>query len=192
MAEDFLNAVEFSHFLIEKYADKNGVLIDATAGNGKDTKFLAEFAGDSCRILAFDIQAEAAAGTKALLKSSGLEDKVEVYNDSHTELDKYISENEISAVIYNLGYLPGGNKEITTEAETTIKALEKNLAFLKKYGIIILVIYTGHPGGIEEKEAVFKFAEGLDHKKYNVMHYEFINQVKNPPEVLAIIKREQL
>jgi hypothetical protein len=190
MAKDFLNAVEFSHFLIEKYADKNGVLIDATAGNGKDTKFLAEFAGDSSRVLAFDIQAEAAARTETLIKNSALEERVEIYNDSHANLDKYLSENEISAVIYNLGYLPGGNKEITTEAETTIKALEKNLVFLKKYGIIILVIYTGHPGGKEEKEAVFKFAEGLDHKKYNVMHYEFINQAKNPPEVLAVIKRD--
>jgi SAM-dependent methyltransferase len=189
MDKDFLNAVEFSHFLIEKYADKNGIFIDATAGNGKDTKFLAEFAEQNSSVLAFDIQAEAVDRTEALLKKHGLENKVEVYNESHVNIDKYISDNELSAVIYNLGYLPGGNKDITTEAGTTLDALEKNLVFLKKYGIIVLVIYTGHPGGKEEKEAVFKFAEELDYKKYNVMHYEFINQSKKPPEVIAIIKR---
>jgi SAM-dependent methyltransferase len=189
MDKDFLNAVEFSHFLIEKYADKNGIFVDATAGNGKDTKFLAEFAGQNSKVLAFDIQAEAVSRTESLIENLGFEDKVDIYNDSHSNIDKYLSENEVSAVIYNLGYLPGGNKDITTEAETTLDALEKNLVFLKKYGIIILVIYTGHSGGKEEKKAVFKFAEELDYKEYNVMHYEFINQLKKPPEIIAIIKR---
>ncbi len=190
MNQDFLNAVEFSHFLIEKYADKKGIFVDATAGNGKDTKFIAEFADKDSQIIAFDIQKEAVENTKKLLNAAGLEDRVEVIKDSHVNIDNYISKNEVSAVLYNLGYLPGGDKEITTEAESTVKALEKNLVFLKKYGIIVLVIYTGHQGGKAEEKAVREFAESLDYRKYNVLHYEFINQEKKPPEVLAIIKRD--
>jgi len=190
MSQDFFNAVEFSHFLIEKYADKKGIFVDATAGNGKDTKFIAEYADKDSRIIAFDIQKEAVENTEKLLNAAGLEDKVKVIEDSHANIDNYVSEKEISAVLYNLGYLPGGDKEITTKAESTVKALKKNLVFLKKYGIIILVIYTGHSGGREEAEAVLEFAESLDYKKYNVLHYEFVNQQKKPPEVLAIIKRE--
>jgi len=189
MNQDFLNAVEFSHFLLEKYAVQGGYFVDATSGNGKDTKFLAELAGTETDVLAFDIQEDAVNRTKENIEAAGLSDKVSIYHDSHSNIDGYISENNLAAVVYNLGYLPGGDKKITTEAETTIKALKKNLELLKKYGIIILVIYTGHPGGKKEKEAVLEFTSELNYKKYNVLHYDFINQKSKPPEVIALIKR---
>ncbi|RQD75158.1 MAG: methyltransferase domain-containing protein [Halanaerobium sp. MSAO_Bac5] len=189
MKKDFMNAVEFSHHLIKKHLNKDSTLIDATAGNGKDTLFLAELADQNTEILAFDIQKKAVENTKELLEKNKLGDKVKVINDSHANLDAYLKEDQLSLVLFNLGYLPGGDKSIITKAESTLKAVEKSLYFLKKYGIIILVIYKGHQGALKEQKTLIDFVKKLDYKKYNVLKYEFINQSTEPPEVIAIIRR---
>ncbi|ADQ14717.1 tRNA (mnm(5)s(2)U34)-methyltransferase [Halanaerobium hydrogeniformans] len=189
MKNDFMNAVEFSHFLIKKHLDTDSILIDATAGNGKDTLFMAELTDQNTEILAFDIQKKAVKNTQKLLEKNNLQAQVKVIHDSHANLDKYINENQLSLVLFNLGYLPGGDKSIITKAQSTLEAVKKSLDFLKKYGIIILVIYKGHKGGLKEEKAIIDFVEALDYKKYNVLKYEFINQAAKPPEVIAIIKR---
>ena len=56
-------------------------------------------------------------------------------------------------------------------------------------GIIVLVIYHGHPEGQVERDAVLKFAEELDQKQSHVLRYGFINQQNNPPFIVAIEKR---
>ncbi len=91
--------------------------------------------------------------------------------------------------IFNLGYLPGKDHNITTKAETTIKALKKSLKLLDDNGIVLLVIYYGHESGKEEKAALEKFTSKLDQKVYNVMKNSFINQVNNPPLLICIEKR---
>ena len=103
--------------------------------------------------------------------------------------DRYIEES-LNAVIFNLGYLPGGDKEIITKSTSTIKALNKALELLEVKGIIILVIYTGHPGGKEERDALLKYSTDLNYKKYNVLNYKFLNQPGPPPEIIAIKKRK--
>ena len=189
MKKDFMNAVEFSHYLIKKHINTNSTIIDATAGNGKDTLFLAGLADKNTEIIAFDIQKKAVNNTKELLQKNNLADRVKVIKDSHANLDKYINENQLSLVLFNLGYLPGGDKSIITNPQTTIEAVKKSLNFLKNYGIIILVVYRGHEGGLKEEKALLDFAENLDYKEYNVLKYEFVNQAAKPPEVIAIIKR---
>ena len=51
-------------------------------------------------------------------------------------------------VAFNLGYLPGGDKTITTVSETTQLALEATKKILIPGGLISLVVYVGHPGGM--------------------------------------------
>ena len=108
--------------------------------------------------------------------------------DSHANIDQYLTQ-KISAAIFNLGYLPGGNKEIITKSESTTAALNKSIELLKKNGVIILVIYSGHSGGKEEKKVLLDFASELNYKKFNVLNYDFLNQPGPPPQVLAIKKR---
>ncbi len=188
MQKDFLNAVEFSHLLLKENVGAGDLVIDATAGNGHDTKYLAELVGAEGKVFSFDIQENAVNRTRELLKINGLAERAELVLDSHANIDQYLTQ-KISAAIFNLGYLPGGNKEIITKSESTTAALNKSIELLKKNGVIILVIYSGHSGGKEEKKVLLDFASELNYKKFNVLNYDFLNQPGPPPQVLAIKKR---
>jgi len=188
MQQDFLNAVEYSHFLLKENVSEGDLVIDATAGNGHDSKFLAGLIGEKGKVYSFDIQKEAVNNTKELLKKENLSDRVEVILDSHANINKYVNQ-KVAAVIFNLGYLPGGNKEIITRSKSTITAVEESIKLLQKNGLIILVIYSGHQGGEKEKRAVLELTSALDYKEYNVLNYKFLNQPGPPPEIIAVKKR---
>src|SRR6056297_977572 len=185
---NLMQGVEFSHWLFSNFIDNNKIFVDATCGNGNDTLFLAEKVSSQGKIYAFDIQKEAVQITKEKFDNIDYDFDIDFIVDGHENIDSYL-ENKIDGIIYNLGYLPGSQKDIKTEKVTTIKSLKKALELLSQVGLIVIVIYTEHQGGNEEKEAVLDFASKLDYKKYNVLHYHFINQKKNPPEVIGIKKR---
>ncbi|RCW51523.1 MULTISPECIES: class I SAM-dependent methyltransferase [unclassified Halanaerobium] len=189
MNNDFLTPVEFSHFLLNKHVQPGDTAVDATAGNGYDTLFLAELVKEKGTVYSFDIQDEAVANTIKLLNDYSFLDRVRIFNDSHENIDNYLEETNVSAVIFNLGYLPGGDKTIKTKASSTVTAVKKSMNFLKKGGIIVLVVYSGHRGGVEEKEAVLNFLKDLNYKRYNVIKYSYLNQPDFSPELLALIKR---
>lgn len=183
-----MQGVEFSHWILNNYLENNKVLIDATCGNGKDTLFLADKLDNDGKLYAFDIQEKAIKNTKSIIEENNYNIQIDYINDGHENIDNYVDE-EIDGIIYNLGFLPGSDKDIKTKKDTTIESLKKSLDFLVEGGLIVVVIYSEHEGGREEKEAVLNFSEKLDYKKYNVLHYHFINQKKTPPEVIAIKKR---
>lgn len=174
--------------LFKEHINEGAVVVDATAGNGRDSVFLAELVGDKGRVYSFDIQKKAIENTERRLSEKNLLKRVKLIEDSHSKLEKYINEKEIDGMIFNLGYLPGGNKGIVTRSEPTLSALEKGLDLLKTGGIIVLVIYTGHPGGREELNGILGLSAELSADEYNVLRYHFINQ-ENPPQLLAVIKR---
>lgn len=182
------SALNFSHDILESITKKGDYVIDATMGNGHDTQFLSELVGETGKVFSFDIQKTALSNTKQLLKNHNNKN-VELILDSHENFDNYIENNHITAIIYNLGYLPGGDKNLITKPKSTILSIKKGLDLLKKNGVIILVIYYGHPGGDYEKNQVFELTENLDQKKYNVLKYEFINQNNEPPILIAIEKK---
>lgn len=188
---DFMQGVEFSHWLFNNYLENNKILIDATCGNGKDTLFLADKLDKQGKLYAFDIQKEAIEKTKMLIEEKEYNINIEYINDGHEKLDEYVDET-VNGIIYNLGFLPGSNKEIKTEEDTTITSLNKSLDIIAEGGLIVIVIYSEHEGGSKEKEAVMNYTSKLNYKKYNVLHYNFINQKKTPPEVVAIKKRNDV
>ena len=94
----------------------------------------------------------------------------------------------VGAVLFNLGYLPGSDKTITTTAASTIAAMRAALTLLRPRGAIIAVLYTGHPGGAEEAAAVLEFAAGLTTGDFHAVEYRTINSANFPPSVLAIEK----
>lgn len=181
------NSLTQSHQYIERFVEQGDIVIDATAGNGNDTAFLAKLVGENGRVFSFDVQKIAIDRTRDRLSNLGLADRVELINDGHENLDKYIKDS-VKAVMFNLGYLPGGDHQIGTRAETTICAIEKAMALLVKGGIISIVIYHGGDSGFEEKNKVLEYMGKIDSKKYTVMKTEFINQPNCPPILVCIEK----
>ena len=179
----------FSKKLLKEVIDKNSIVVDATAGNGNDTLFLAKTSAK--KVYAFDIQQLAIENTTNLIKEAELEDKCEVVLDSHFEFDKYIDE-KIRAVVFNLGYLPNADHEITTLAKTTLATIKKFLLRLEIGGRIVIVVYWGHENGKLEKEALLNELQNLDQKEAEVLIYQFINQKNNAPFIIAIEKRKEI
>ena len=55
------------HSIIKSQIPEGGVYVDATMGNGHDTLFLCEMAGENGSVWAFDIQNQALESTRTLL-----------------------------------------------------------------------------------------------------------------------------
>ena len=183
--------IPFAHQLLKENINEGETVIDATCGNGNDTLFLSNLVGHSGHIYAFDIQMEAINITKKLLTDHEYS-AITYIHDSHANIDKWLPEElkqKVPGVIFNLGYLPKGNKSLITEGHSTIKAIEKSLDYLKNNGIIVIVVYHGHEGGKKEKELILPFVQNLQQNKYHVLKYEFINRANNPPFIIAIQKR---
>ena len=111
--------------------------------------------------------------------------------DSHSNMDIYISE-PVQGVLFNLGYLPGGNHNLQTKAQTTIEAIEKALNLICDNGFVSVMVYYGKNSGTEEKEAVMDYLKKLDHKKYTVITIDFHNRPNNPPLNVVITKNNTL
>lgn len=170
-------ALHFSHQLLKEVVEPGDFVIDATMGNGHDTAFLAELVGPSGEVFAFDIQKEALINTEQKLTELNLLPQTTLFPLGHEHLHAVLDEEtEITAAIFNLGYLPKSNKEIITKPTTTKQALDGLLPHLVKGSRIILVVYYGHEGGSEELDLVTNYTQALPQDVYSVLRYEFINQ----------------
>lgn len=176
------NIIDFSHELLLKNLKNTSTIIDYTCGNGNDTLFLAK---NFKKVFAFDIQKQAIINTKSILDKNNI-NNVELIFDDHKNINQYINEN-IDGGIFNLGYLPKSDKSIITKKDTTIIAIEKSLSILNKNGLIIIVCYIGHKGGLDEAICIKNYCKNLNNKNFTVLNYEFINKEKCP-FILAIKK----
>lgn len=183
------HVVGFSHQLLQEAILKGDTVVDATCGNGNDTLFLSSLVEDNGRVLAFDIQKQAINTTQQKITERNMAN-VRLIQDSHEQVASYLKETEqIGGAIFNLGYLPGSDKTVITKGLSTMTAVESMLAFLRKQGVIVLVIYHGHIGGAEEKETILDYVTSLDQKHFQVLQYRFINQSNDPPFIIAIEKK---
>ena len=164
-----------------EYINEDSVAIDATVGNGNDTLFLSE----RCRkVYGFDIQQEAINVTKQKL----VKENTELFCASHDRMAELIKE-KADIMVFNLGYLPNGNHDVTTSAETTVEAVSQALNIINKGGLISIVMYWGHEEGKREREAVLSLARALDEKTFHVMYISFPNQANCPPEAILITRK---
>lgn len=184
-------AVEFSHYLLARQIDEGDFVIDATCGNGHDTGFLARLVGEFGKVLALDIQREAIESTELELEERGLKAQVELRQADHSKILSLVDTEKYrpKAIVFNLGYLPGGDKAVVTEVVNTLPALKDSLELLGNGGVLVVTAYPGHEEGLKEREEIEAWAEKLDYKALIVGHYRFINQEKNPPEVFVVQKR---
>jgi predicted methyltransferase len=178
---------ELAHQMADLVLEKGDRAIDATAGNGNDTVFLAQKVGPSGHVYAFDIQEAALAKVREKLQGKGLTEQVTLLNRSHDKISGLVA-GPVSIVMYNLGYLPGGSREVTTEAVSVLNSLRQALAMLKPGGLVTIVLYPGHVQGRREKELILPYCKGLQASDFSVLHLELINQASFPPELLVIQK----
>lgn len=192
-----INNIEFAHELITKalkecHHDKKTedfdrlVLCDFTMGNGNDTLFMSNLASQyGLKVFAFDIQSAALESTSALLKKNNAVPNYTLINDSHSNLDLHLPpECQIGCGMFNLGYLPGGDKSVTTLRTTTLEAIAKAIDNLTCSGVVTVTIYPGHPEGKAEGELIEKYLSSLSNHDFNVLKYALCNKT-DPPYVMV-------
>ena len=162
-------------------------VIDGTMGNGHDTAFLCEAVGPEGHVYAFDIQQEAAESTDRLLREKGFRDRAELIVAGHQLMDSYVKK-PVSAVVFNLGWLPGGDHTVTTRWETTKEAVEKSLSLLLPGGVLVICAYPGHGEGDLEKRELSVLLSALSNKIFNVLHQRFLNAGPGAPECFVVQK----
>ena len=162
--------------------------IDATMGNGHDTQLLCELVGENGRVYAFDIQEQALQNTRQRLEEAGLLPRAALFHTGHEHMAEYVK-NPVQAVMFNLGWLPGGDKSITTRWETTRSAIGQALDLLAPEGICVLCVYPGHAEGSNELTQITEMMSALRPQEYNVLHHRFINAGPGAPECFVIQKQ---
>lgn len=182
------SALDIAHGVIADHVKAGDICIDATAGRGRDTVFLCGLVGESGRVTAFDVQREAVEDTKKLVKENGFSDIARVVLDGHEHMDAYEEPETVSCVVFNFGWLPGGDHNMFTRPRTSIEAIKKAMALLKPGGIVAMCIYYGKETGFEEKDALLEYLATIDSARYSVVVGSFVNRTNCPPITAFILK----
>ena len=162
--------------------------VDATMGNGHDTLMLCEAVGPEGHVYAFDVQAQAVEETGKRLREHGVDGRAELIRAGHEHMAEYVK-GPVRAVMFNLGWLPGGDHSVTTRWETTRRAVESALDLLAPMGVLVICAYPGHAEGEREKQELAAFLSGLSNRQYNVLHQRFLNAGDGAPECFVIQKQ---
>jgi len=166
-----------SHMLIQELVNKNSICVDMTVGNGYDTEL---FCACGKFVYGFDIQSQAIENTLSKLTKFS---NFELILDNHSNIDNYINE-QVDFVIYNLGYLPSGDKSVVTKTESTITSLQKVFNILKPTGYICIVFYPGHDEGKKEMDKVLRYFE-----KENVIMSCYKTHIEASPQLYLVSKK---
>ena len=148
----------------DSFLEPGAWVVDATAGNGHDTQYLAQAVGSKGRVFAFDIQEVALRATANRLEQAGLSSRATLIRADHAKMSAHLpcaSQGRMNLVCFNLGYLPNGDHSLTTNAISTGSALKDALDLLKPSGALSIIAYRGHRGAMEETDTVRGFVNSL-------------------------------
>lgn len=182
-----MRLTEYVHQQLETLLRPGDVVLDATAGNGHDTLAMARRVGPEGCVVAIDRQAEAIEATRQRLVDNGCGDCCELITGDHAAQLAMLAPRyagRIRAITFNLGYLPGGDKTITTSSSSTRTALDAAAQLLAEDGCLFVTAYRGHPGGMDEAAAV---ADWMHRQASNAWTVERIDAEGIPPERLPPI-----
>lgn len=175
----------YAHNLCKELVQPGDLVVDATCGNGYDSLLLAQLAitEHSGKLHCIDIQEKAIENTSMRLKESLTKSqfsRVQLHLASHVTFPSEIEENSVQLFVYNLGYLPGSSKHLTTKVDSTIKSLSEAQKLLKCGGAICITCYPGHPEGKEEELALRKYCTHLSKDHWIISQIEWINRPHSP------------
>lgn len=139
-----MNNNSYCHKYLKTILRPNSIVLDATSGNGNDTVFLCRH----CRfVYAMDIQEIAIRSTEQRLQQQNF-NNYQLIQDNFINQEKYIPE-KLDLIIYNLGFLPNHNQEITTKSSDFIQAFQSSINLLKDGAYLVISFYF-HPEGFKE------------------------------------------
>lgn len=171
--------LELQKSFLLRHIGKGDTVADFTMGNGHDTLWLSDTVGEDGKVYAFDIQPQAVESTRGLLEREAKNNNCILILDSHSECDKYIT-TPIKAGVFNLGYLPGSDKKITTLHETTRVAVEKAINMLAPDGILLIAVYPGHEEGTVEGNMLAEMLAEYNRRKYCCACFRILNSPSSP------------
>ena len=184
----FISLTERVHFYFNQIIKNGDCVLDATAGKGHDTLYLAKLVGDKGKVYAFDIQEEALHITEKRLIKAGMLERVILIQDSHDRLS-YYDIPPLKAAVFNLGYLPGGDHSIITMAESTCQAISQLYKLIITDGIIIITSYREHAGGMKEYQALKDHLIKEESRGLKTTVISPLTENKNAP-VIFIVQKE--
>ncbi len=173
--------------ILREVVQPGDTVVDATLGNGHDTLLLSQLVGENGHVIGFDVQEQAVAHARARLEEQGVAARCTLFCLGHEHMAERVAA-PVRAVVFNLGWLPGGDKRITTRWETTHAAVDAALRLLMQGGVCTICAYPGHAAGDEERAALTAYLSSLRPQEYNVLHQRFLNAGPGAPECFVIQK----
>ncbi len=184
----FQSHIDLAHSYWKKLLTPGDIAVDATCGNGHDTLTLAQFilTPTSGTLYAIDIQPEAIQKTREKIESNVPEvaHRLVTLQQSHQHFPEEFKILPIKLFIYNLGYLPGGNKSLTTQTSSTLESIENACSLIGSGGLISITCYPGHPEGAVEEQALLEYCKRLNKELWSVCHHRWINRNQSPSLLL--------
>lgn len=181
-----MTITERCHRILSEYVGPGDVAIDATCGNGNDTLFLAEAVGDKGHVFAFDIQMQAIMATQLRVMEAGYEN-VTCINESNESMEQYVASGA-SVIMFNLGYLPGGDHSVTTNTENTLSSIKMATSMINVGGVVSIIAYPGHEEGAKEAAAIEEFVKKLPSGLFEVLTITQTNRSETCP-VMHLVAR---
>ncbi|MDN3504085.1 MAG: class I SAM-dependent methyltransferase [Rhabdochlamydiaceae bacterium] len=172
--------IDKAHSLWKNHVKMGDTIIDATCGNGHDSLYLSNLLKESGTLYCIDIQKQAIIETQKRLKSAS---NVQFLHQSHETLPPCSP----SLIVYNLGYLPGSDKQVKTVADSTLRSLEVSAKLLSVNGICSIMCYPGHTEGLTEQKEILNWAQNLECNQFRVSYLQWVNKA-NHPSLLVVEK----
>lgn len=94
----------------------------------------------------------------------------------------------LNLAVFNLGFLPGGDKGVATRAVSTLAALDGVWPRLRPGGLLSVHAYVGHPGGADEAEAVGGWMRRLPWREVQVSACTQWNKPRNAETLWLAVK----
>lgn len=185
----FQSHLDLAHLYWERLLEKGDFAIDATCGAGNDTLKLGQILWNKGggEVIGIDIQDEAILRTNRLLQENLPVESlshIHLYRQSHIDFPLIANECTIKLIIYNLGYLPKGNKQLTTMTTSTLESVKKALTLIKPGGALCITCYPGHAEGAIEEIALLEMTKALCPTVWNVCYHCFQNRLASPSLIL--------
>lgn len=174
-----VDLLQMHKLFLGAHIKEGDTVVDFTMGNGHDTLYLSNAVGARGHVYAFDIQEQALRNTRALLAENHAPENYTLILDSHANVQNYVKE-PFRAGVFNLGWLPGADKSITTQHESTLAAIEAALSLLDHDGILLIAVYPGHPEGTVEGQMVEERLSQISRFQMSVSKFKIINSPASP------------
>lgn len=177
----FQNHLDLAHQYWTNFLAAGDLAVDATCGNGHDTVFLAK---KGARVISIDVQQDALDQAKVNAEEEGVADQITFLKQCHSTFPEEIEGSVVKLFVYNLGYLPGGDKDLTTKVETTLQSIRNAMVLLANGGMISITCYPGHEEGEREEAELLNFCRAIDPKEWSCCHHRWVNRNRSPSLVL--------